>query len=289
VPSGPTDQSGVQPRPSLPPQARHEAAARLIGLGLYHEAQSLLSIEEPDDAELGMLSSLLAGDPQAAAKFLGRRMVAQTARPGEVDLVRGCIALVSGRAEEALASTQQVLERMDPTEQDWTLFAVAAAPYDLRSAAGAAALVNETTGPAVLAVRAAARAAGGDINGAHNLLEAAGWNGVGDDPRRRTTDLLKIHGHDTAIQELDAARFHRRSLGESLSRRIGEWRRRRNERDLSCRCASTPVWAGESSRYYVNWHLELEEPLGEDERILSCTRTGMRYLDRPSIPVSVRI
>lgn len=289
-----TDQWGVRPRPSLPPQARYEAASRLVGLGLHHEAQSLLSIEEPGDAELGMLSSLLAGDPRSAAKFLGRRMVAKNSRAGEVDLVRGCIALLSGH-DEALGSTRQVLDRMEPAAQDWTVFAVSAAPHDLRVAAEAASMVSAD--PAVLAILAAARAADGDPHGAQNLLDAAGWNGVGDDPRRRTIDLLKTHGHESALQALETASFQRRSFTGSLSRRVGTWRRRRGERDLRCRCAATPAWVGESSRYYVNWHLELLENLGgettaPDEqpwRILFCAASGVRYLDGPAIPVSVRI
>ncbi|MCE0536774.1 hypothetical protein LWF15_14800 [Kineosporia rhizophila] len=282
----------MRPRPSLPEQARHEAVARLIGLGLYHEAQGLLSIDEPVDAELGMLSSLLAGDPQAAAKFLGRRMMAQNARAGEVDLVRGCIALVSGH-DENLAGTEQVLAQMKARSQDWAAFAVSAAPHDLHAAARAAAMVTEQTGPAVLAVLAAARAVGGDAQGAQKLLEA-GENGVGDDPRRKTVELLKTHGYDVAVQALEAARFQRHSFAQSMTRRYGAWRRRRDERDLQCRCATTPVWAGESSRYYVNWHLELLESLSPEPdetawRILFCARSGVRYLDRSSIPVSVRI
>jgi hypothetical protein len=264
----------------------------LVGLGLYREAQGLLSIDDPDDAELGMLSSLLAGDPRAAAKFLGRRMMSSTARPGEVDLVRGCVALISGHGE-ALDTTQQVLERMDPLSQDWAVFAAAAAPHNLRAAADAAVNVTNSAGPAVLAVLAAARAAQGDAHGAHQLLDAAAWTGVGDDPTQRTIDLLKTHSRESAVQEMEAAHWHRRPLGESLSRRIDSWRRRRNERDLRCRCATTSAWAGEGSRHYVNWHLELLDHPELDEtsrwRILFCAETGIRYLDQASIPVSVRI
>ncbi|GAB3237882.1 hypothetical protein [Kineosporia babensis] len=281
-------------RPSLPEQARHEAASRLVGLGLYHEAQSLLSIDETPDAELGMLSALLAGDPRAAAKFLGRRMMAKNARTGEVDLIRGCIALVSGHAE-ALESTRSVLERMEPKSRDWTAFAVSAAPHDLRGAAEAAASVPDYLAHTVLAVRAAALAAEGRADEAQNLLEAARGNDVGDDPHRRAIDLLKLHGHDSAGQALEAAKFNRRPLGESLARHMDSWRRRRSERDLRCRCATTPELVGEISRYYVNWHLELLEHLTPADqgdaswRILFCARSGVRYLDRASIPVSVRI
>ncbi|MBT0767958.1 hypothetical protein KIH74_03425 [Kineosporia sp. J2-2] len=284
-------------RPSLPPQARHEAAEHLVGVGLHTEAQSLLSIDEADDAEPGIRAGLLAGDPQTAAKYLGRLIMSGRARDGEVDLVRGCIALVSGHAE-GLASTQQVLERMVPVSNDWAAFAVTAAPHDLKAAARAANQVSGPVGPAVLAVQAAGRAAHGDPAEAHWLLDDAGWSGVGEEPTRRTIDLLKLHGLDHVAQELDAVRWQRRSLGESLTRRMQTWRRRRTERDLRCRCADTPVYAGEGSRYYVNWHLELLEreagipTTGEDDtpwRILFCARTGVRYLDRSSIPVTVRI
>ncbi len=279
----------VTARPILPASARHQAATHLVGLGLYREAQDLLSIDQPEDAELGMLSSLLAGDPRTAAKFLGRRMMSSTARHGEVDLVRGCVALVSGHGE-ALDTTRQVLERMEPTSPDWAIFAVSAAPHNLRAAADAAASVTHSAGPAVLAVLAADRAAQGDAHGAHQILDSARWTGVGDDPTQRTIDLLKTHGHESAVPELEAAHWQRRPLGESLSRRMDRWRRRRNERDLRCRCATTPTWAGEGSRYYVNWHLELLEH-GETQgwRILFCAETGIRYLDQAVIPVSVRI
>ncbi|WP_285594657.1 hypothetical protein [Kineosporia sp. NBRC 101731] len=286
----------MSPGPSLPPQARHEAAARLVGLGLYREAQSLLSVDEPDDAVPGMLASILASDPRAGAKFLGRRMMASQARPGETELVRGCIAMVSGRAE-GLQTARLGLERLEePGPDDWTMFAVSAAPHDLTAAAEAASSITTAPNAAVLAVLAAARAAQGDAHGAHRLLDAAAWNGVGDDPRHRTADLLKSHGHESAGQELDAAHWHRRSLGESWARRMETWRRRRTERDLRCRCASTPVFVGEGTRYYVNWHLELLEHLEGDEsdgspswRVLFCPRSGVRYLDRESIPASVRI
>jgi hypothetical protein len=202
------------------------------------------------------------------------------------------VALVSGHGE-ALDTTRQVLERMEPLSQDWAVFAVAAAPHNLRVARDAAANVTHSAGPAVLAVVAAALAAQGDAHGAHQMLDAAGWTGVGDDPAQRTIDLLKTHGYESDVQELEAAGWQRRPLGEALSRRVSAWRRSRNERDLRCRCATTSAWAGEASRHYVNWHLELLDDLDPGEtpgwRILFCARTGIRYLDQASIPVSVRI
>ncbi|GAB6901386.1 hypothetical protein [Kineosporia succinea] len=292
----------MRSRPSLPQQARHEAATRLVGLGLYREAQNLLNPDDLDDAELGMRIALLAGDPRAGAKFLGRRMMASKARPGEIELMRGCVTMVSGRAE-GLGTARLGLEKLgEPAVDDWAVFAAASAPHDLDAAAEAASKASDRTDIAVLAVIAAARAAGGDVHGAHTLLEAAAWSGVGDDPRQRAVELLKGHGHEGAVAELDTVRFQKRSLGESWTRRMDSWRRRRNDRDLRCRCSASPVYVGESSRYYVNWHLELLEHVEVGKppatgsvkeapvwRVLFCARSGVRYLDRASIPVSVRI
>jgi len=282
--------SVVTPSSSLTPQARQEAGRALVALGLYPQAQTLLRTDQAEDTELGMLASVLAGDPRTAARFLGRRMSASATRPGEVDLIRGCIALVSGHAE-GLGVAQAGLEQMQPTGQDRGLFAVAAAPHDLGAAAQAAALVDVALGPAVPAVQAAARAAAGDVRGAYTLLEAVHWNGVGDDPTRRTGELLKTHGLEQVLQDLEAVRWQRRSFGEALGRRMTGWRARRDERDLRCRCTRTPTLVGENSRHYVNWHLELEAKVEDAKgwRILVCHRSGVRYLDRSSIPVSVAI
>lgn len=283
--------SVVRPSTGLPPQARHEACRRLVGLGLYREAQSLLSTERPEDAELGILTCLLAADPRSAAKFLGRRMMASAARPGEVELVRGCITLVSGRPE-GMETASAGLAAAQPLSQDRTMFAVAVAPYDLEAAARVAVDVADPKGPAVLAVLAAARAAAGDVRGAHTLLAAVGWAGVGENPVLRTGELLRMNGLERVLQELEAiGRQRRRTFGEAFSDRMTGWRRRREERDLRCRCASTPVFAGDNSRHYVSWHLELDQRIEDPKgwRILVCQRSGVRFLDRSSVPVSVRI
>ncbi|MBT0768272.1 hypothetical protein KIH74_05020 [Kineosporia sp. J2-2] len=186
--------------PTLTSSTRRAAWQDLVGLGLYREAAELLSADEPAERVDGVRTALLAGELPMAQRFL-RALGGNAGRPGLYELLEGCVALAAGDAGQ-LDATERILAQTEAGPEDFGVFAVVAAPYDLYRA-GVAAQAAIDTGPAVIAVVAAAEAAEGDPVQAFVRLESVGPT-PGDDPVRRTLHLLNRHGRHDAAQGLVA-------------------------------------------------------------------------------------